>query len=347
MSATSLCPDAAADIPAGGRIGPLVADAPARIGLIHNPLARRNRRHPGRARAAVGQVPHVTFVQARGPAEIEAALQGLARAGVEVIAVNGGDGTIQATLSALLAPHAPFPEPPPLAVLAGGTTNMTARDVGATDEPGRALRRLLAWSEGRRRAELLHRAVLGVASRPNERPAYGLFFSTAGILEATLYCRHYRDSRRLALLRNGLGTSLGVARLAGSLALGGSPLSPARIHGDIDGQTLGPADYLGLLVTTLERLALGIRPYWGEGPGRLRLTAVHHRPHRLLLALPALLRGRPSRHLRSELGYRSAAAHQVHLYLEGPYAIDGEIFHPSPGEPVTITEDRQLCFLRP
>src|SRR3546814_1330268 len=56
-------------------------------------------------------------------------LDSFAADGVDVVAVAGGDGTVQAVLTALYG-RRPFRRPPLLAVLPRGTTNMTAADIG-------------------------------------------------------------------------------------------------------------------------------------------------------------------------------------------------------------------------
>ena len=67
------------------------------------------------------------------PDDVEAALSEFAGRGVDTIAISGGDGTVSAVLNTIFARN-PFPRRPFLAVLRGGTANMTARDIGM---PGR------------------------------------------------------------------------------------------------------------------------------------------------------------------------------------------------------------------
>ena len=83
----------------------------------------------------------------------------------------------------------------------------------------------------------------------------------------------------------------------------------------------------GLLVTTLDRLLFGSRPYWGQtDPGSLKITWVEAAAEHLLRHAPALLRGRSS--LADRKGFESHRIDRATLELEGPYIIDGEIFEP-------------------
>ena len=56
-----------------------------------------------------------------------------------VLAINGGDGTVAAILGALLESK-PFVTPPLIALLPGGTANMSAGDVGLRGSLNKAVR---------------------------------------------------------------------------------------------------------------------------------------------------------------------------------------------------------------
>jgi hypothetical protein len=119
---------------------------------------------------------------------------------------------------------------------------------------------------------------------------------------------------------------------------------PARIRADRCG--LGSGDYLLLLVTTLERLILGLRPFWSRGSGPLRLTAVSARPRGLLRALPALVRGRRNSHATPDNGYLSRCADEIQLALDGGFAVDGELFPADPRSgPVLVQNGGFADFL--
>ena len=59
-----------------------------------------------------------------------------------MLAINGGDGTVQAALTELYNGHF-GDDPPPVAVLPSGKTNLIALDLGARGDPIEALERLI------------------------------------------------------------------------------------------------------------------------------------------------------------------------------------------------------------
>ena len=87
-----------------------------------------------------------------------------------------------------------------------------------------------------------------------------------------------------------------------------------------------PLDTSFMCIATLERLFLGMTPFWGSGSGDLAMTIVRENPERLLRTLPALLRGRPNRYLTPDNGYTSARLDTLQIESDGEYMLDGEIF---------------------
>jgi hypothetical protein len=116
---------------------------PVSVGVISNPASRRNARGGLKTiEAELAAHPQVSHRLARTPPQIDTALAELAAAGVRRVVLNGGDGTVQAALTTL-ALRSPFASPPQVLVLAGGTTNMSAYDLGSHGRPVAQLRALL------------------------------------------------------------------------------------------------------------------------------------------------------------------------------------------------------------
>ena len=98
------------------------------IGLISNPKSQGNRR----GLSAIERAAEEAGIEHRilsDMADLRPALEDLAAKGVELLVVNGGDGTLQAALTAVLEDR-PFDRRPLLAVLPRGMTNMSAADIG-------------------------------------------------------------------------------------------------------------------------------------------------------------------------------------------------------------------------
>jgi hypothetical protein len=104
---------------------------------------------------------------------------------------------------------------------------------------------------------------------------------------------------------------------------------------------------LVVLISTLERLSAGLRPYWGKERGPLHYTAVTARPRKLLLALSSLVRGRQGRHGTPQNGYFSHNVREVRLTFTGGYTLDGELYQSDPQcGPVVVQDGGQASFLR-
>lgn len=317
-----------------------------RAGLISNPLSQRNRQRQPAMRDAVTGHPdllHAELDSVHATAEV---LREFARREVGLLIVSGGDGTVQKVLTELLNGEG-FDPLPRVAVLPGGMTNLIAADIGLHGDPVQSLVRLCAAAADRATACKLHeRAVLSLQRTPGEPPVHGMFLGTAAFYHAVMMARHQvhpTGAKHDLALAMGLG--LALFRLVTGRA-GSSPLSRGeRMAVELDGRAGAPEDYLLFLATTLERLMLGLMPFWGEGTGGLRYTAVGFPPQRLWRALLPVIRGRP-RPWMAARGYESGWTGECRLSLQCPIVFDGEIFTPEPGTPVTLRADRRVTFLR-
>jgi diacylglycerol kinase (ATP) len=291
-----------------------------RAAILTNPHSSRNRRHLAALRAALTRHPDVRHIETAAVDEVRPAIAALLDDGVELLAINGGDGTIHHALSALLAE--PLQRPlPTLALLPGGTTNMSARDINGAPLPQRkALTALLDAIA--RNAPPTPRHVLKVSA--NGAAQFGLCFGIGAIVRGIEYCheRIFRLGLRdewatgVALLRAGWG----IARREAVFAEG----VPLTIS--IDGE---PHDTRAafFLVSALAELLLGIRPFWGNGCAPLRVTLVREHANRFLRSFPDLLRGRAEPHLSEAGGYLSRRSSAIEIVGDCPYTIDGEIYH--------------------
>ncbi len=102
-----------------------------RVGVINNPRSWRNTRRKTRqaiqgALSARRRAAHFEEDTLDG---LVARTQQLIREGTELLVVNGGDGTVQAALTALFNLPAGTRQPL-MVVLKGGTTNTSANCVG-------------------------------------------------------------------------------------------------------------------------------------------------------------------------------------------------------------------------
>jgi diacylglycerol kinase family enzyme len=93
-----------------------------RLGVLSNPGSRRNKRGLGDLQALLDGRPDARHVVLDTIGQVPGILAGFAREGVEVVAVAGGDGTVQAVLTEYFGRRG-LSEVPKLAVGARGPTH--------------------------------------------------------------------------------------------------------------------------------------------------------------------------------------------------------------------------------
>lgn len=293
---------------------------PAAVAVLCNPAAGRVRKDLERIRRQGRRLAGERYREAVSPAEMAAALNGLGH--VDLLVVVGGDGTLQAALSHL---H-PGPWPAVLPI-PGGTTNMSARDLGLRGSPHPLLLSLARQLEANQGVSVRPRPVLCL-EQPGAAPVVGLFLGAGAIAAGVSY---FRERVRGLGVTGEKASALAVLRVLLPLLTGRGDRQRAPLTARLvlDGTHVHQGQQLLILVTALDRLLFGARPCWGQGTGGLRCTVVARRPKRLLRNLPALLRGRPGRRLLPEHGYRSWNLDHLELQLDGPVVVDGELY-PAP-----------------
>ncbi|HRY23530.1 MAG: hypothetical protein H6852_13240 [Geminicoccaceae bacterium] len=316
-----------------------------RIGLLSNPGSTRNRVGMAAIEALAERTPEILHRRFEPALGFGPPLQSFAAAGCDLVVVSGGDGTVQGILTELLAHH-PFAELPALAILPRGMANMTATDCGLAGHDAATLERLVAACRAGRLADsLVTRHILKADFADGVPAPRGMFMGAAGIIDIILFVTGRLHSRGIKGEWSHAATILGLLGLClfrGFQALG---LRAHRIGLAIDGTARRDEVLAILIATTLDRLVLRSRPYWGAGDLPLRHTRFAHPPRGLVRHAWRLLYGGADRRLPSD-SYRSGGGRRLELWLDGPFTIDGEFFTPAPGRPVTVTADETIRFAR-
>jgi len=329
------------------RVGPgRDVGRPIRAALLSNPVGGFNKRgdHIDQARraAAAFEFPHV---EVSDPGDIFRTVRQLDADGVELLIVNGGDGTVQMALTALFAEDR-TDAPPLLVLLPGGTSNTIPGDVGWKQRPPAGIHALLtAARRGRLEGHIAPRPVLRVESPLWERPMCAMQFSAGAIYNAINFYKREIESRGA---HGQTGPAVTVAWFIVTILSGRSAdiFPEMRLDGTIDGRPVRGGPHLGVVASTLDHLFLGIRPFWGDEPGRLRFTALGYSPRRLLLAMVPALRGRRGRFVTPENGYTSYNGDVLDLEIDAGFTLDGELFDVGAGTHVRITAPAAASFLR-
>ena len=155
-----------------------------------------------------------------------------------------------------------------------------------------------------------------------------MFFGAGGIYEGIKFCltRVYTKgaggelAAGLTLVRFLLAAARGDRRT----------VPPAPIRVGMEGMAMQDMDVLVLFVTTLERLFLGMRPYWGTEGGPLHFTAIRSDAAHLLRAAPSLIRGQRSRWTSPRHGYLSHDLHDLRLSMQSGFTLDGQLYQSDP-----------------
>ncbi len=316
-----------------GKVNFLTSGRAPRIGALINPLSGGNLNGLDKVRRVIDENPQVVCRDVRKPREVLAALRDFARQEIDLVAVNGGDGTVQAVLTALFH-YQPFETRPLLAVLQSGTTSMTARDVGYSGSRVKSLRRLFRWAAtGEGPVRLVERPVLQV-SAPGHQIRFGMFFGACAIYEGIQY---FHSKLNTWGIRGEIGPGLTILRFLWSATRRGSDFIAATpVSVELDEHPARQFDAFVVLISTLERLFLGIHPYWGNERGPLRYTALRAHPQYLLRALPSALRGRGGRYGTSENGFYSHNVYEARLKLDSGFTLDGQLYKPATAMEPTI-----------
>ena len=315
------------------------------VGLLSNPYSGGNRKGLASVRAVLSTYPQVFHREAHQPIDVASALNDFARMEVNLVIINGGDGTIQAVLTTLYREKI-FENLPILAVLKAGTSSMIAGDVGLKGPQTQALRKLLAWVHDRAaEARVSQRQILRVQVAFDKEPIYGMFFGTAGIYQGVQFCNN-RLNRRGFRGKWAPGLTIAMFLLAVAFRRG-NYVVPVPISVSLDQNPPDRQHWFLMMISTLERLFFGMRPYWGIEAGPLRYTAVHAKPLYLLRALPALMGGRKSRYGTRKNGYFSHNVQQVQLNLNSGFTLDGELFEArAQSGPVVVQNGGPARFVR-
>ncbi len=309
-----------------------------RLAVLSNAASRANRAG-GLASLALDGLELVTHVVTHTVDDVPQALDTLLAAEPDAVAVNGGDGTIQTLLTACLR-RRDVALLPPLAVLPGGTTNMNARDLGGGGERRQALHDFLALRELPRRHWLLrHRPVLHIEVQGAEVYA-GLFFGIGVVVRGVEF---WQRSLRRGPLAVELGLGAAIARSAWGLVRRQPPFDVATtITMQLGTEPERQLEVSCLIVSALDELILGFRPFWGPGAGPLACTWMDARPEQFLRHLSALRRGDEAR-LAGLDGYHSQRTPSLTLDVAEPWLLDGEVVD-APGR-LDIRASAPLAFI--
>jgi hypothetical protein len=322
-----------------------------RIALLSNPKSTGNLAQLPRIRAYCADHPDIFHYEVEHAHQIGDAMRTIARVRPKVLAINGGDGTVQAALTELYNGGHFGDAPPPVAVLPSGKTNLIAIDLGARGDPIAALERLIELAQSDLAPHTVPRELIAlrrgdVGSEGQNRPVIGMFLGGAGLADTMLYCR---EKIYPLGLPNGLSHAITAVALLAKLFLrakgGFLPPDPKPLNVSMREQgNMLTGRFSLLAVTTLEKLLLS-GELEGRRPGMQKLLAVEERPMSLIRAFAASLRGKLGR--IAVRGVHFEEADEITIEGESSNVIlDGETFRAEHGHPINLRPAHPLSFVK-
>jgi hypothetical protein len=319
----------------------------ARVALLSNPSASGNKALLPRIRAFCAAQRDIFHYEVERVDQIGTALRRIARVKPRVLVINGGDGTVQAALTEIYNGGHFGAEPPPVAVLPNGKTNLIAMDLGADGDPLETLERVLAIARADMERHIVERELIALSDGTGKgRTVLGMFLGGAGLADVMLYCRH----RIYPLgLPNGLSHLLTVlvALVAILFGLGSGlfPRKPDTVEVSVIRRGRLQGRFAVLMVTTLERLILHSQlPGRPERTGALQLLAVERRPLAVLRVIFGSLFGRLGKDRFG--GVHLERGDEIRIEAErSSVLLDGETFEASRGRPIVLRPTRPVPFL--
>jgi diacylglycerol kinase (ATP) len=309
------------------------------LGIITNPHSKLNKRYPERQRLLS------YIVGDRGKLELTSSLEDLARVAVtfkerkvDCVGINGGDGTICRTLTAIIRAYGSEPLPKIL-ILRGGTINVLAENVGVKGSPEEILVRYIESQSGVRHSKTVSLQTLKVEDHYGFLFGQGVvanyleefYLNKTGALGAVLLLlkMHLWFVTQPRRFRDLIGTR--SYRFFAELASHDGRALDDSHSGMVQGSelSLGVRSSAAVMCATIERMPLGPRlfPLARSQPGAFQFFSLDlsHRSIVFKLPLTFLRLGEGD-----YFGRLSRLVHSLRIVPVDPapqkYTLDGEIF---------------------
>jgi hypothetical protein len=297
-----------------------------RVGLLVNP---RSGKSSGKGLALAARLAgsrHVTVKILERFEQLPQALDEMAHAEVSDLFISSGDGTVHAIQTELIE-RRPFRALPRLGLLAHGTTNMTAADLGFRH---RSVAAQAAFLGDVRAADLRTRPTLRVVNPRDGKPRHGMCLGAGAAAEATRFCQ---DAFNAKGLKGGPAIFLTMAGgVVRALFTTPDPSDTTRfdraypIGVEAEGCSIPMRPHLLLLSTTLEKVVLGIRPFWGGKTGPIRTSLFPYPLPSVVRWLLPMMYGGETR--KAPPGAVSFCASKLSIATPASFVLDGEFFDP-------------------
>lgn len=317
------------------------------VGLVVNPKSGKESGSGLKLAAMLKGKPevHVEVIEDFGA--LPAIMERLAQAQVDTVFISSGDGTVQA-IQTDIAERGLFAAQPRLSLLPHGTTNMTAADLGF-GERDLAAQALFIEASGLRdiAADVRVRPTVRVVNPRDGQTRHGMFLGTGAVWQGTKFCQS--DVHKTGLKGDWATFATLASALVKAAFWPANPRDESRIDRPFamrvtgDQKVYATGDQLLYLATTLEKLILGTRPFWGGKKGPLRSTILPYPPPNVFRWSLSLMRGSEDRKVPE--GCLSFCEARVEIETDCAFVIDGEFFEAPVGEPLIIETGPDFSYV--
>jgi diacylglycerol kinase (ATP) len=315
-----------------------------KAGVIINPKSGRGR---GKGLALAAQLQRrntaADILVLQDFSDLYHGLERMAANAITDLFISSGDGTIQA-IQTWIAESGRFQKAPRLCLLPHGTTNMTAADLGFRRKSISAQADFIGTLTP---IEVRARHTVRVVNPVGRGPVHGMFFGTGSVSEATRYCQ-------VAFNDKGVGGSWATFATLATIAsktIFSAPNphdakrfdKPYPITVRADGKLLSDGQQLMMIATTLDKLILGTRPFWGGATAPLRVTSFPYPVPNVVRWLLPIMYGSETRKVPA--GAFSAACTACDVTSPTSFVLDGEFYDAPQNEPLRLELGPRLEYI--
>lgn len=301
------------------------------IGVINNPHSRKNKKDP-EWMDSMGYVVGTrgSSVATQHVEDVQSLVHEFRQQSIDILAINGGDGSNSIALTALVEEYGDQPLPK-IALLRGGTMNIAANSCGIKGTPGGLLLNLVHKFREGQRYKTTWRDTLHIEGRTG-------FVFGLGFIHTFLDALYESGQKSVWGATKLIGQAIGSTMVQGPLA---SRLFD-RIDAQVvaDGHLLPQRSFAAIAAATVSQIGMNFRPFslWDERPHSFHLLGVICSPLKVAHAMPKVYFGRKVSE-RKFIG-QAASLVEIHSNQALSYTLDGENF--STGNRLTLSTGPRL-----
>lgn len=290
------------------------------IAVVTNPRSRQNRRNPQMA----GQLAYLLgdrgeVAQPQDRASLVEAARRFRDRGVDIVAINGGDGTAHVVLSAFMQAWEGAPLPM-VALLRGGTMNTIASGIGVRGRPTDLLGALVARYHSGEPMPLVERNLLCVDMQPAQ---YGFLFGNGLISN---FLEIYYEGSEPSPLKAAWVVTQGIVSVAIGGELGKRMMRPLEVEVFAGDQHWPLRPYLTVTAGTVDDIGLRFRPFFESvrHPGHMHLVGIGCSPWEIVKNLPRIRLAMPIEAPNTQALVTTEFTLKANRPI--PYMIDGDFY---------------------